>query len=403
MKISKKLLIIIYLTALFISFAVPATIYFNMGFNVVERTDFRAFLTAADMVKGGDVEHLYDLSYQIKWQDMRFGDRFPINEKNLLVFVYPPWIAILLMPLGGIPIPVAYLIMLLINITVLTGCAILIKLLVQEHTDVSWAFTLLFIAFPPVIWTLVQGQLSLWLLLGFLGCWYGIYKNSQIIAGLALGLLLMKPYLLVFPCLYITFTKQWRVLAGFSISGIFFALLSLPVGGWNAFKAWISLSKIISQSHNLYGIYPESMHTIRGVIYFLKRALVVPEVMFWWIVVAGTITIICIYMIWYASREKEKNLDSAWAIIALGSLLVAPHANLHDLTLLVPCYMVLPFNRFTRYKNIITGVIMISFVAVWCSVLYRFSEAPDNLITVSAMLVMFFLLSIETKFYEERY
>ena len=115
MKISKKLLIIIYLTALFISFAVPATIYFNMGFNVVERTDFRAFLTAADMVKGGDVEHLYDLSYQIKWQDMRFGDRFPINEKNLLVFVYPPWIAILLMPLGGIPIPVAYLIMLLIN------------------------------------------------------------------------------------------------------------------------------------------------------------------------------------------------------------------------------------------------------------------------------------------------
>jgi len=395
---TQKLLVVVCLAALFTTFAIHAKIYFDMGLDVPARADFRAFLTAADMVKGGDAEYLYDLSHQIKWQAVRFGDRFPINEKTLLAFVYPPWIATLLMPLGEIPTPVAYLIMLLFNIAVLTGCTILIKLLVQEHTDVPWAFILLFIAFPPVFWTLVQGQFSLWLLLGFLGCWYGIYKNSQIIAGLALGLLLIKPYLLIFPCLYIIFTKRWRVLAGLSIAGIFFALLSLPVGGWNAFKAWISLSKIISQTQGLYGIHPESMHTIRGVVNFLKGPLMITEVTFWWAVAAGTIAIICIHTIWYASREKEKTLDSTWAIIALGALLVAPHANLHDLTLLVPCYMVLPFNRFTRYKNIITWGITISFVAVWGSVFYHFSETPGNLITVAAMFVMFFLLIFETKF-----
>lgn len=395
---NKKLLLIVCLTALFTTFKIPATIYFDIGLDMPSWADFRAFLTAADMVKSRGTEHLYDLSHQIKWQDMRFGYPSPINGKNLLVFVYPPWIATLLMSLGEIPTPVAYLIMLMINIAVLTGCAILIKLLILEYTDVSWAFVLLFIAFPPVMWTLVQGQFSLWLLLGFLGCWYGIYKNSQIIAGLALGLLLMKPYLLIFPCLYIIFSKQWRVLAGLSIAGIFFALLTLPVGGWNAFKAWISLSKIISQSNGWYGIHPESMYTIRGIVHFLKRKLIITDVMFWWAVSAGIITIVCTYILWYASREEKKGVDPAWGIIALSSLLVAPHANLHDVTLLVPCYMVLPFNRFTRYKNIIVWVIMISFVATWGNIYYISFGLPGNLITVTAMLVIFFLLVIETKF-----
>jgi hypothetical protein len=395
-KISKKLLMTICLAAFITSMTVYGKIYFDMGLDVPARADFRAFLTAADMVKGGDTEHLYDLSYQMKWQAMRFGNQFPINETSLLVYVYPPWVATLLMPLGGIPILSAYLIILLVNIVFLAGCAILIKCLMQEHTDIPWVFVCLFIAFPPVVWTLVNGQFSLWLLFGFLGCWYGIVKDSQMAAGLALGLLLIKPYLLIFPILYMIFSKRWHVLSGLSLAGISSALLCLPVGGWNVFKAWITLSKIINQSQGLYGIHPESMHTIRGALHSLRKILMITDVNLWWVITAGIITIMIIYLLWCISQKKDRP-DPAWGLIALGSLLAAPHANSHDLTLLVPCYMVLPFIRFTKYKNIIIWIVIISFTCIWGSVLYQSSETPGNLITVTVMFTMFFLFTIRTK------
>ncbi|MEN8122767.1 MAG: glycosyltransferase family 87 protein [Bacteroidota bacterium] len=394
---NKTLVKIVYLTLFLISLSVYGKVYFVTGSDVPARADFRAFITAADMIKGEDADHLYDLSYQIKWQSIRFGDLFPINKINLLVFVYPPWVATLLIPLGGLTSHIAYLIFMAINIMVLTGCAILIKLLIQEHTDISWIFIWLFIAFPPVMWTLMQGQFSLWLLLGLLGCWYGISKDFQIFAGLALGLLLIKPYLLLFPCIYLFFIKRWRAIFGLSIAVLLSFVLCMPLGGWNIIKEWISLSKIISQSHGQYGVYPESMHTIKGVLYSLKEILMITDLRFWWVVTAGVITIIIIYLLWGASREKKDHLDSTWGLIVLGSLLTAPHANSHDLILLMPCYMILPFMKFKKYNNIIIWIIIFSLAGIWGSVLYESSEAPRNLITVSSMLIMLFLFTKDTK------
>jgi hypothetical protein len=385
----KIVCLIIFLTSL----TVYGKIYFVMGSDVFARADIRAFITAADMIKGGDADHLYDLAYQVKWQSMRFGNLFPINKINLLVFVYPPWVATFLIPLGWLASHTAYFVFMAVNFMVLTGCAILINLLVKEYTDIPWAFIWLFIAFPPVMLTLMQGQFSLWLLLGLLGCWYGIKKDFQILAGFALGLLLIKPYLLLFPCVYLFFNKRWHVIFGLSIAGLLSVVLCLPLGGWNIINEWVNLSKIISQSNGQYGVYPESMHSIKGVLYSFKEILAGTDLRFWWVITAGIIIIAIIYLLWCASREKQNHLDSIWGLIALGSLLTAPHANSHDLTLLVTCYMILPFMKFKKYNNIIIWIIIFSLAGIWGSILYQFFKTPDNLITVPTMLAMLFLFT----------
>jgi hypothetical protein len=394
-KYRRILLIALCFAAFYTTLVDFSKVYIEFGVGVTAIVDFRAFITAADIIKNGEIQYLYDLPCQVKWQAMRFNNYFPINETNLIVYVYPPWISALLRPLGGMPLPAAYLAMLFSNIMALLCCMVLMRRLLKGYTTDTWIFTGFIISSPITAYTLVNAQFSFWLLFGFLGCWHHVRKNNQILAGLSLGFLLIKPYLLFLPCLYIGFTRQWRVFFGLFFMGMLFLFFAVYTGGWDSIKAWLILSKTISRSPGLYGVHPEVMHTIRGNLHFFCNTLLLKEVFLYWAAAAGTTTIICICSIRQASKKKEKDLDPVWGILAAGSLLISPHAYYHDLILLVPCYMIIFFNKFSKYNMVFLTFGITSSILVWgCEI---WAKIPGNLITVPVMTVMLLSFAIQCR------
>ncbi len=212
-----------------------------------------------------------------------------------------------------------------------------------------------------------------------------------------LGLLFIKPYMLLFPCLFLVLKKRWKAIAGVALSCVFCILLSLPVGGWHSISAWIKLCNIISQSQDLYGIHPQMMYTVKGVLHFIMGTSATDKVVLWWIALSGIITIvICFSIIRTSLTRKNNDIDSLWAMILTGTLLVSPHANFHDLTLLVPCYMVISSWRFIKLNKSAIWLVMFSIVIVWGTDLLQ-PILPENLLTVSVVLAMLIMLFFNIK------
>ncbi len=382
--INKKLACIIVCVLCIATWGNTLKICLDMGMNLPARADFRAFITAADMVAGGASEKLYSIPDQMEWQSKRFSRFFPIDEISLLIFPYPPWIATLLAPIGGWPIFKAYFAVLAVNIICLSGCLFFLFKLVEKNTDMPLLICLGMVCFPPVAWAMVHGQFTFWLLFGYLGTWYFFRCNNSAAAGMMMGILLMKPYLLFLPCIYFIFLKDWRFFGGLFVSTAIFLLLSLPVGGLVSVIEWLSLLKTLSQADGIYGCIPlTEMHTIRGIYAYLGLGE-------YWVSILWYFSVILIIIIsFYAIRRTQKGLeidiDTTWPILPLASLLIAPHLNLHDITLSIPGFMCIASKPFTYFSNRVKWGIIICLVILWCITLYHPIAFPGNLVTVTAL------------------
>ena len=80
-------------------------------------TDFRAFYTGGIMVKNGIHSNFYDLRTQYFWQHKLAPETN--NQKQLMPFVYPPFVALLFSPLTKFTLQIAYSVWAFLNIVLL--------------------------------------------------------------------------------------------------------------------------------------------------------------------------------------------------------------------------------------------------------------------------------------------
>lgn len=176
----------------------------------------------------------YTPEVTLKIQEVIYGG--PAGDYDPMMFVYPAWLFIVILPFSLIPLKWAVL---------LYGSALILLLfLILRNLSVVWIaeksrnfflLLLIFGALPFVIVSVTKGQLGY---LSLIGLYLALYwwKEKPAIAGIALGFALIKPTVTVVPVLgflcWALYTRRWSFFFGFAGWMFFLSLTSFMASGF---------------------------------------------------------------------------------------------------------------------------------------------------------------------------
>lgn len=191
---------------------------------VIERGpgDFRSYYYASKAIRLGHTP--YDDAYleALVRQD---------GLKDITSYLYPEFFAILILPLTFLSVIGAKLAWSLASlILVFTSFYLCLLAIRKKYTGVEFGvLLLLFLGFPPIASTLIQGQVNILILLLLISGILLLQKRSEIAAGLTLGLVTAIKIFPGFSMLYpMIKRKNWRgLLSFFFFSGFFIIVPSL--------------------------------------------------------------------------------------------------------------------------------------------------------------------------------
>jgi alpha-1,2-mannosyltransferase len=284
-----------------------------------EKTDFALTYVAAHIVHDGNGPHLYDTSLQVNLRDSMFEHPSP------LYFEHPPFEALALAPLAKLPFRSAYLLWTLANVAVLLGVIVWLRASLRwPSEDIGYLF--FWVIFAPVLVAIYQGQSSILVLAAYAAAFMCLEQEKPLTAGAVFGLALLKfQFAVPFATIFLL-RKQWRFVAGFSITGIFLGLCSLVAIGWNGIADYVELLSHIGNSpQNVSYGSAVDMPTLHGLIFALVGHA---------LGATGLNFIVAIFSIallgWVAWQWKSDAWETGFAAAVTASLLCGSHMFTHD-------------------------------------------------------------------------
>ena len=280
------------------------------GSNDVINSDWPAFATGGRLIVE-DPTRLYDMGTQRRVQLEVTGGRtlVTLGINGILPFLAPAWVAFLAVPfdllgtnLGG-------------RLWILAGLACLaigLYLAVRPRppTSILAAF-----ASVPTALLLLNAQLDGFVALG-IGAALALW-TQPFLAGLCLGLTLLKPQLVLPIVAALLLTRQWRALAGWVAAGVVLLAASAALNPRWVFQWLPALGGTVQPGAREVDL--AHLGTL------LPRAYQV-----WAVVFLSVIALVAV--LWLARRRRNHMKDAAAVLIA-GGVLVAPHALPTDLVL----------------------------------------------------------------------
>lgn len=342
-------------------------------------TDFRAFYTGAYMLRWGISTSFYHLQTQFARQQFLFPRLHIYRE--FLPFLYPPYAAFFFLPLLPFSLPIEYDLWAIVNIGIIAYFASLVcKLSIQWWG--KYIILTLLLTFFPVLNTLILGQMSLIIAVGIYASFFFLQKKRYRAAGLALGVLYIKPqYALVFLCFLLwKYPKAGFV---FCIVGIVLVFLSFLMIGGQGLLGYAQFLYFMSRDDNgimFVGIENTWRSLINGWIFLPSLAGKI-------LIIAGDLGIILAAGM---AIKRTKSLPLQWSLLTVVAILISPHANYHDLALLIiPAILVFGTVEKRMYWF---AMVFLGYVVCLLDVLFMFSVHPLHL-SVFLLLFIVFILS----------
>jgi Glycosyltransferase family 87 len=159
--------------------------------------DFDAFYIIAQRVWLGDADQAYQFAKLINMQREASG-----GADSFMPWTYPPQFNLLLAPLALIPTGLAYFLF--------TAGTLAFYLIVLRSIAASQLALILILLFPAMQTTMACGQNG-FLTAGLIGLVCLFIEKRQIPAGLALGLMIIKPHLAIAFAAYSILRRRWTV------------------------------------------------------------------------------------------------------------------------------------------------------------------------------------------------
>jgi hypothetical protein len=252
---------------------------------------------------------IYDL--HVQQAELNFmGSGITIAE--LARYISPPPVAWLALPLTALPFPFAYWIWsgLLLIALVLTW-----QLTVPGRGPVRFIFLVGAIGWLPVIYGLQLGQPGLFVALGVGACYALLRAGRPAWAGIALGLLALKPQLAFLVPLALLVSGRNRAFAGSVLALGLLALASaiaLGPGGISAYEARLSFAAGVPVNRAL---------TLAPIIGSIPATRAVQAAIAIW-------TLVLVF------RLRQRGPEVVFATALVGGLLASPYLHLDDLVML---------------------------------------------------------------------
>jgi alpha-1,2-mannosyltransferase len=292
--------------------------------------DFTIFYTAGKTVGEGRGRQLYDLETQLALQ-RSFAPEVKHRE-GALPFNHPPFEALLFVPLAGLPYVTAYLVWAIFNVALMLGFWILLRPRLPGLHEILPVLPLLaMFAFFPMIIALLQGQDSILLLFLYGLAFSALARGRAFVAGVCLALALFK-FQLVLPLVFVLLVRrQWKTLAGFSVTAFGLLLVSAAVVGWNGVAAYPGFLLRLNQSAAQAAIDSRGMPNLRGLVEGLLHLAGVPALL---LVVTLSIALEALMVRWWRVQPAQK-FALSFALCLAVTTMISYHLFVHDLSLLM--------------------------------------------------------------------
>ena len=280
------------------------------GENDVINSDWPAFATGARILVS-DPSHLYDIEVQRGVQLEVTGGRtlVTLGINGILPFVAPAWVAFFAVPFDALGTDLGGRLWILFGLACL-ALGLLLAVRPRAPAAVLPAF-----ASVPTALLLLNAQLDGFVAVG-IGAAIALWSRPYV-AGLCLGVTLLKPQLALPLGVALLATRRWRVLAGWATAGI--AL-------WGA-AAILDPLWVLKWLPALNGpVQPGSRE-----VDLAHLGTLFPDG--WRVWAIATLTLITILAVVLLARRRRSEFRPAAAILIAGGVLAAPHALPTDLVL----------------------------------------------------------------------
>ena len=267
--------IVAYCIGLILGYAVLTVSRPYPGFPLGGPADFTIFYTAAHIIRAGQGDRLYDLALQTKVQQSFLRPHGWIMQNGLLPYNYPPVAAFLYLPFSFMRLQWAFHAWNAVNIGLALVC---IRLLTPSDINRRSRKTVLTISlavfsFYPVFRVFWNGQTTLLIALCLVLTYVWLREGKETLAGMALGLGLLKPQLIVTLLLVLIYRRRWRSVLGFGASAFMLMVLSAIAVGSRGLRSYLALVVSIPYWNGFGGMVPGFMVNIRGTVARIAQPL----------------------------------------------------------------------------------------------------------------------------------
>jgi hypothetical protein len=280
------------------------------GSNDVINSDWPAFATGAQLIVH-DPSHLYDLDVQRRVEFQVTGGRtlVTLGIHGILPFLAPAWVALMAVPFDLFGTNVGGRLWILFGLACL-GFGAYLAVRPRPPSMILPAF-----ASVPTALMLLNAQLDGVVALG-IGAALAL-RSRQYLAGLALGLTLVKPQLVLPLGVALLFARRWRVVAGWASAGL---LLWAAAAVLN--PRWVF----------------EWLAPTGGTVTPGSREVDLPHLgtllpSAWQLYAVAVLTVLTVAGVVVLARRCRNGFNGQAAILVAGGVLAAPHALPADLVL----------------------------------------------------------------------
>ncbi len=281
---------------------------------VRELSDFDAFYIVARQVWHGHADLAYRFESLIKLQAEASN-----GATSFMPWTYPPQFDLFMAPFALLPAGVAYLLF-------TTATLALYLLTLRAIAGRNFALIIV-VMFPAFAITIGCGQN------GFLtGALIGLVclnvERRQVLAGLALGAMVIKPHLAIAAGVYMLATGRWLALATATTVVLASSFLCTLVFGWQIWAAWFGAIResAIFLEH---GFYP--LFRMVSVYAALGRAGVPPTFAFWAQTIVACLALFAVVFAVRLGTSRKTSPTFALGITAMVSVMISPYAYDYDL------------------------------------------------------------------------
>jgi hypothetical protein len=263
--------------------------------------DFSAFYSGGALAGSAQ---LYSPDAAFAVQERAIG----CHHENL-VFIKPPFYALLMWPLAQLPfLPAFYL----FRTLVLAGVGLFLWMWPGDR----WVAAAACAWSVPLATTFTVGQDAIFVLVAVMGGYRMLRRGSGFAAGALLGLCAIKFHLLLLLPVLLLRGRLWKtVFGGAAVAAMWLAMCFAAAG-----PHWISIYRAALADPRM-NPYAYNMVNLRG-LFGYNSPWTWPAA----VVVAG----LCGYLIWRGP------LEVALAAVLAGGVLITPHATVSDATLFLP-------------------------------------------------------------------
>lgn len=275
-------------------------------------TDFDTFHIAGRLAAEGRVSDAYHMDTMLRAQQEMTGTR------SFMPWTYPPPFTLLMQGVAMLPIGPSFVLF------VLTSFAFYLSVL--RRVAGQWLPGVVVALTPVIILNLRTGQNG-FLIAGLIGAFLVTFRDNRLIAGLPLGLLVIKPHLAIGVGLLVLLHRRWSVL--FLAGAVALGLLAIATSVFGL-GIWADFRLAVTEAGGFLaaGYYPLfRMNSFYAMAYSLGATPAVAMAL-------QTVSVLTALAALSYAYSKGIDYNRLAAVTCAASLCISPYGYDYDLTIL---------------------------------------------------------------------